>query len=120
MGTRFQVPGFRLLVAGLFISSVVNQMMCGFLCFIVHKKFPTFIFHSSLFTFHCLKLCCIIHQVIRIFWSGLMDLSLPVILSSDFCLIAQVSKITISASWIFSVYKNPQLPSTALILAASA
>jgi hypothetical protein len=49
-----------------------------------------------------------------------MVFNLPVILSSDFCLIEQVSKIIISASLLFSVYENQQLVSTAFILALSA
>jgi len=103
---------------GIFISSVVNQIICGVLVWRDHIKFHTFsLAHLSILLF--LKLCWIIHHVIQIFWCFHISFNFPVILSSAFCLTEQVSNIIISASETFGVYENQQFKSIALILALS-
>ena len=118
--TQTYVARCTLDVKRLFISSVVNQIISGCFDCIDPKKFPTLSFELQVLSFEPLRLCCIIHPVIQTFCVFFSSLSLPVILSSDFCLTEHVSNITISASLIFSVYENPQLSKTALILALSA
>jgi len=60
------------------------------------------------------------HQVIHIFLSLGISLSFQVILSSDFCLTEQVSKITISASFIVFTCSNHIFFKIVAILALSA
>jgi len=49
------------------ISFVVIQSIGGFFFVIDHKKFPIFGSHFTFCIFPNLKVCCIIHQVIRTF-----------------------------------------------------
>ena len=116
MPTMFQLC--KILFGRLLISCVVIQMISGFVLWRDHIKFHIFSFEFfDILLF--LRLCCIMHQVIQIFCFGDISLSLPVILSSDFCLTEHVSNITISASDKFSVYENQQFNKIALILALS-